>query len=270
MDREKEKSKLQLVEIRILPIFEKNINLIQLVKTSFPFGWEKFFISETSEIDELNNLTDLGILTLISEHLAKKEKSGQYISYPLRKDIFSCYRTLSPDRVKVIFLNDEPYDEKLRKGIPISDGKCFSVVRGAPIPDRLSKFFSIIENDYPKFKKPKHGDLSSLACQGVLMLNLYLTCSPKIHSDSPKEQHKFWLPFTEATISFILDLKPEVPIVCFTDFSFKIATKFKTRIFNCSGQFSKWKKDQDKCDKFIDINNYLKLKSVEPVDFSLI
>ena len=75
--------------------------------------------------------------------------------------------------IKVVILGQDPYH-----GPNQAHGLSFSVLRPTPPPPSLKNMFKelIQDENVPLFTRvPNHGDLSSWAEQGVLMLNAVLT-----------------------------------------------------------------------------------------------
>ena len=74
---------------------------------------------------------------------------------------------------------------------------CFSVERGIPFPPSLRNIFKEVVADVGG-EMPKHGDLSSWANQGVLLLNATLTVR---ESQAGSHQNKGWEQFTDRIIN---------------------------------------------------------------------
>ena len=72
----------------------------------------------------------------------------------------------------MVILGQDPYH-----GPKQAHGLSFSVLRPTPPPPSLNVFKELIQDEnVPLFTRvPNHGDLSSWADQGVLMLNAVLT-----------------------------------------------------------------------------------------------
>ena len=121
----------------------------------------------------------------------KLEKSKGKIIFPPGPLIFNAFE-LSPWKdTRVIILGQDPYH-----GVGEAMGLCFSVPKGIKIPPSLKNIFKEINSDlgYPI---PEHGDLSSWAKQGVLMLNASLT----VEKDLPNSQKSIgWHQFTDHVI----------------------------------------------------------------------
>ena len=98
----------------------------------------------------------------------KKEYSTQTI-YPNMYDIYNALRLTPYSDVKVVILGQDPYH-----GAGQAHGLCFSVQRGVKLPPSLQNIYKEIESDIGA-KMPLHGDLTSWAKQGVLLLNTTLT-----------------------------------------------------------------------------------------------
>lgn len=116
--------------------------------------------------------------------------------YPPSEDVFNAFKLTLLEKVQVVILGQDPYH---RAGQ--AHGLSFSVRKGVLIPPSLSNIFKEIRenNGYGMFK-PSHGDLTSWAKQGVLLLNSYLTVEqgkPLSHSSIG------WELFTDKVITLI-------------------------------------------------------------------
>lgn len=129
-------------------------------------------------------------MVFISEFLRRKLKEGAHI-YPGPKNIFRAFNTTPFDKVKVVILGQDPYHGPLQ-----ANGLCFSVNPGMNIPPSLANIFKELESDVG-IPRPKSGDLTSWAEQGVLLLNSVLT----VEAGRPGS-HKVlnWEKFTDKAI----------------------------------------------------------------------
>lgn len=91
------------------------------------------------------------------------------IIYPDMYDIFNALRYTSYSDVKVVIIGQDPYH-----GEGQAHGLCFSVKRGVEAPPSLKNIFKEIEAELG-IAPPNHGELTSWAKQGVLLLNAVLT-----------------------------------------------------------------------------------------------
>ncbi len=131
----------------------------------------------------------------------KKEYSTRRI-YPDMNDIFNALRASSFKDTKVVIIGQDPYH-----GAGQAHGLCFSVKRPVEPPPSLKNMFKELESDIG-FKIPDHGELTSWAEQGVLMLNTVLTVR-----EGAANSHKGmgWEQFTDRVISELN--RKESPIV---------------------------------------------------------
>jgi len=133
----------------------------------------------------------------ISRFLKKEKSEGKRI-YPPGKLIFNAFDRTSFDQVKVVIIGQDPYH-----GQGEAMGLSFSVPKEVRIPPSLRNIYKELHNDmgYPI---PNHGDLTSWADQGILLLNAMLTVKHK----SPGSHKKIgWQTFTNAVIKKLSDDK---------------------------------------------------------------
>jgi len=131
----------------------------------------------------------------IKETLVKEKKEGFKI-YPPGKLIFKAFDSTPFQKVKVVIIGQDPYH-----GPGEAMGLCFSVPQGVRVPPSLKNVYKEIREDIG-CEIPEHGDLSSWASQGVLLLNAMLTVKHK----SPGSHKKIgWQTFTNSVIKKISD-----------------------------------------------------------------
>ena len=111
--------------------------------------------------------------------------------YPPRKRVFHCFNFKDYDDIKVVIIGQDPYH-----GENQANGLAFSVERGVRIPPSLVNIYKEAHNDVG-IDIPTHGDLSSWADQGVLLLNTVLTVQAH-RANSHKD--KGWEVFTNHII----------------------------------------------------------------------
>lgn len=122
--------------------------------------------------------------------------------YPDMYDIFNALKYTAYQDVKVVILGQDPYH-----GPGQAHGLCFSVKQGVTPPPSLQNIFQELHEDLG-CTIPTHGELTSWAKQGVLMLNTVLTVR---RGQANSHQGKGWEILTDRIIE-LLDQKPE-PIV---------------------------------------------------------
>ncbi len=120
---------------------------------------------------------------------------GEYMSgravYPAPANIFNAFNLCSLDQVKVVIIGQDPYHEPGQ-----AHGLCFSVLPPTPIPPSLVNIYREIENDLGR-PSVTHGELTSWAKQGVLLLNATLTV--RAHA-AASHAGRGWEQFTDAVI----------------------------------------------------------------------
>ena len=126
----------------------------------------------------------------LKKHLLKERSEG-IIHYPPGSQIFNAFNTTPLNEVKVVILGQDPYH-----GQGQAHGLSFSVPKGIKTPPSLVNIFKSINIDLD-IPIPTHGDLSTWAAQGVLLLNAMLTV--RAHEAS---SHKDigWQKFTDYVI----------------------------------------------------------------------
>ena len=93
----------------------------------------------------------------------------QHTVYPNMYDIFNALKYTSFADTKVVILGQDPYH-----GPGQAHGLCFSVQKGTVPPPSLQNIFKELMADVG-IPQPPHGELTSWAQQGVLLLNTVLT-----------------------------------------------------------------------------------------------
>lgn len=131
----------------------------------------------------------------------KREYSTRRI-YPEMNDIFNSLKCSSFKDTRVVIIGQDPYH-----GAGQAHGMCFSVKKGVEPPPSLKNIFKELESDVG-FKIPDHGELTSWAKQGVLLLNTVLT----VREGAPNSHKgKGWESFTDRVISELN--KKDTPVV---------------------------------------------------------
>lgn len=131
----------------------------------------------------------------------KQEYTTRQI-FPDMHDIFNALKYTSFENTRVVILGQDPYH-----GIGQAHGLCFSVKKGIEPPPSLKNIFQELNSDLG-IAVPSHGELTSWAKQGVLMLNTVLTVRA---NNANSHQGMGWETFTDRVIAE-LDRK-ETPVV---------------------------------------------------------
>lgn len=146
---------------------------------------------EESWKEILGDEFDKDYMQQLGSFIRNEQQSGRLI-YPPGDTIFSAFSHTPFDKVKVVILGQDPYH-----GQNQAHGLCFSVQKGSALPPSLKNIFKELQHDIPGFTFPEHGDLTSWADQGVLLLNATLT----VEASKPgSHQKKGWEIFTDRII----------------------------------------------------------------------
>ena len=114
--------------------------------------------------------------------------------FPPRADWFAAFHHLAPKDVRAVILGQDPYPTRGN-----AMGLAFSVPHGVKPAASLKNIYKALNNDLG-ISPAAHGDLSSWAAQGVLLLNSVLTVEegqPNAHAELG------WRQFTDAVIEAI-------------------------------------------------------------------
>lgn len=122
-----------------------------------------------------------------------EEKEKGHIVYPKNNEIFNAFNHTHFNKVKVVILGQDPYH-----GQGQAHGLSFSVQKGIALPPSLKNIYKELAQEFKDFSMPSHGDLTSWADQGVLLLNATLTV--RAH-EAGSHQNKGWEEFTNQVIS---------------------------------------------------------------------
>lgn len=122
--------------------------------------------------------------------------------YPDMNDIFNSLKFTDYKDVKAVILGQDPYHEPGQ-----AHGLCFSVKKGVPAPPSLQNIYKEIHAELG-LPIPTHGELTSWAKQGVLLMNTVLTVR---RGQANSHKGMGWEIFTDNVIK-LLNERPE-PIV---------------------------------------------------------
>lgn len=125
----------------------------------------------------------------------KSEYSSHKI-YPSMYDIFNALKYTSYSGTKVAILGQDPYHEEGQ-----AHGLSFSVKRGVKIPPSLVNIYKELNRDIG-MDIPTHGELTTWATQGVLLLNATLTVRQGMANS---HQNIGWSIFTDEIIKKLND-----------------------------------------------------------------
>ncbi len=136
----------------------------------------------------------------LQKEITKQRAQGITI-FPEEKDVYNAFEYCDLADIKVVILGQDPY-HGVGKGDyhhqPQAHGLAFSVTKHIKIPPSLVNIYKELNTDIEGFNTPNHGNLTSWAEQGVLLLNTVLTVQQsKAHSHAKLG----WERFTDQIIS---------------------------------------------------------------------
>jgi len=199
-------------------------------------GWKQLLVDDFNS----ENFKQLKSFLKSEKELEAKKET---LIFPPNKDILNAFNYTPLNSVKVVIIGQDPYhsyEENDNKIIPHAHGLCFSIPKEAKkIPPSLKNIYKEIKTDLG-FEIPTHGNLTSWAKQGVLMLNATLTV--RVHN-AGSHQKKGWEEFTNSAIK-------------------KLSTSQNNLVFLLWGKFAQQKEE------LIDSSKHLILKAAHPSPFS--
>lgn len=113
------------------------------------------------------------------------------VIFPPMFDIFNALKYTSYKDTRVVILGQDPYHE-----VGQAHGLSFSVKRGIKIPPSLVNIYKELSTDIG-MAVPSHGELTTWATQGVLLLNATLTVR---QGQANSHQNIGWSIFTDEVI----------------------------------------------------------------------
>ncbi len=180
---------------------------------------------------------------------------------PPRHQIFEAFNQTPFSLVKVVIIGQDPYH-----GLNQAHGLSFSVNEGIAIPPSLKNIFKAIQHDYPSYKTPVSGNLSSWARQGVLLLNSVLTVREK---EAGSHQKKGWENFTDEAIRVLDKEKENLVFMLWGNYA-----KQKANLINANKHLILTAPHPSplsahhgfiSCKHFVKTNDYLLAQNIQPI-----
>ena len=132
------------------------------------------------------------------------EEYRNHVVYPDMYDLYNCFRFTPFEKLRVVLLGQDPYHN-----VGQAHGLCFSVKDGVPNPPSLENIFKELQSDIG-CPKPKNGDLTKWANEGVLLMNTSLT----VREHQANSHSKCgWAWFTDSVIKLISEQKQHVVFI---------------------------------------------------------
>lgn len=199
----------------------------------------------------------------IKEVLVKAKAAGKQI-YPKGSLIFNAFEKTPLNQVRVVIIGQDPYHQPDQ-----AMGLSFSVPMGVKTPASLRNIYKELARTVEGFVIPNHGDLTSWAEQGVLMLNASLT----VERDRAGSHTAIgWQQFTDATIRAISDQCEGVVFLLWGNFA-----KRKAELINTQKHFVLTAVHPSPlagggfigCNHFVKTNELLVAQSKTPINWCL-
>lgn len=114
--------------------------------------------------------------------------------FPEMDNIFNAFKYTDYSSVRAVIIGQDPYH-----GFGQAHGLCFSVKKGVQKPPSLVNIFKELQSDLG-ITPPPHGELTSWAENGVLLLNSVLTVR---EGNAGSHRNKGWEIFTDRAISLL-------------------------------------------------------------------
>ena len=124
------------------------------------------------------------------------DERARSVVYPPAAEEFAALHLTPLAETRVVILGQDPYH-----GPGQAHGLCFSVRRSVALPPSLVNIYKELRTDLG-IEPPGHGDLSSWARQGVLLLNTTLTVRA---GQAASHQGKGWETFTDEVLRWVND-----------------------------------------------------------------
>lgn len=147
----------------------------------------------TEWLSHLQSEFDSDYMQQLKQFLLTEKQQGKRI-YPKGEDIFNALNTTPLSKVKVVIIGQDPYH-----GPDQAHGLSFSVPMGVKIPPSLVNIYKEQASDL-NILQANHGNLTSWADQGVLLLNSVLTVEAGM---AASHQGKGWERFTDKVVEVI-------------------------------------------------------------------
>jgi uracil-DNA glycosylase len=137
------------------------------------------------------------------EKMDSKLSSASKVIFPQREDIFRAFELTPFDKVRVVFVGQDPYH-----GENEACGLCFSIREGVRLPPSLKNMIKELKNDLNQALIDS--TLEAWSRQGVLLLNRTLT----VFKDEPLSHREWgWDLFMNAVVKALLAEKRPIIFV---------------------------------------------------------
>ncbi len=201
----------------------------------------------------------------LNQFLEQENEQGAIV-FPKPSDVFNAFNLTPFNEVKVVILGQDPYH-----GAKQAHGLSFSVQKGVAVPPSLRNIYKELQTDIPGFNMPSHGNLSSWAKLGVLLLNATLT----VRENEPSSHQKMgWEQFTDQAIRALSEQREGLVFMLWGRHAQAKASLIDTKkhlvlMAAHPSPFSAYAGFFG-CKHFSKANAYLLSKSEKPIDWQLV
>ena len=154
-----------------------------------------------------------------------KSEYQNHQCYPEAKNVFAAFNLCNYLELKVVIIGQDPYHGKGQ-----ANGLCFSVSDGISHPPSLKNIIKEMKSDIGHIETD-NGNFSTLAKQGVLLLNATLT----VRENEPgSHQNMGWEKLTDGVIEHISKEKDQIVFLLwgkFAESKLKLIDSCKHKIF---------------------------------------
>ncbi len=154
-----------------------------------------------------------------------KSEYQNHQCYPEAKNVFAAFNLCNYLELKVVIIGQDPYHGKGQ-----ANGLCFSVSDGISHPPSLKNIIKEMKSDIGHIETD-NGNFSTLAKQGVLLLNATLT----VRENEPgSHQNMGWGKLTDGVIEHISKEKDQIVFLLwgkFAESKLKLIDSCKHKIF---------------------------------------
>lgn len=151
------------------------------------------------------------VIAGLNEYITAHKITLDSITPPIDK-IFAAFAHCDINKVNVVIIAQDPYP-----GQGHANGLCFAVNRGITIPPSLKNIYNCLLHCGEIKEMPTHGDLTSWAKQGVLMINAALTTV----IGQSNEHASIWSEYTDTIIADISALQRPIIFILLGGFAQK-------------------------------------------------
>lgn len=250
-------------------------------------SWKKLFLSPEFKailnkcFKKLNaDLVQKGV----TAELIQENGIESYIR-PVPSKILHAFKYFEVSETRVIIIGQDPYTK-----VDEAEGLSFSVPVGTRVPPSLRTIYQTLESQKIITKIPNHGNLSTWAQQGVLLLNRYLTRTPTILLDetgtayvknnggSTKDNmHPFWTEFTNAVVKYIADTNPDIVLLLWGKKAEEVCEAVAEKVAAEAIDIQIWghpsplntSSNFDKCPHFQYVNEKLRERNLPEIDWNI-